>query len=261
MFTIVRAHLVLLLALAFAVPAFANTDPTLHQVYEAARGGQLEQAQQMMKQVLRDHPKSAKAHYVAAELYARQGDTTSARRELDVAQQLEPGLSFAKPESVRALQTQIAHVPGYASAGESSHSSFPWAAVLLVVAGIGVLALVIRGRSSAGAAPPIYAGSGPNAAGPMGNSLGTGIGSGIAGGLASGLAVGAGVVAGEEIARHFLDRRDDNAPLMGNAPIDAPSSDKQENFDMGGSDFGVSNDDSWDDVGSVGGDISGDDWS
>jgi hypothetical protein len=44
--------------------ALANPDPTVHQIYEAASSGHLDQAQQMMDEVLRDHPNSAKAHYV-----------------------------------------------------------------------------------------------------------------------------------------------------------------------------------------------------
>jgi hypothetical protein len=41
-------------------------DPTLDQVYEAVHAGQLDQAQRMMAEVLRDHPNSARAHYVEA---------------------------------------------------------------------------------------------------------------------------------------------------------------------------------------------------
>ena len=44
--------------------------------------GHLDQAQQMMTQVLADHPNSAKAHYVQAELYAREGKAALARSEL-----------------------------------------------------------------------------------------------------------------------------------------------------------------------------------
>lgn len=51
MFTDIKTHLMLLLLLAFAAPVLADSDPTLHQVYEAARAGQLGQAQQMMNQM------------------------------------------------------------------------------------------------------------------------------------------------------------------------------------------------------------------
>ena len=73
--------------LTFAVSAgplwAADADPTVHQIYEAAASGHLDQAQQMMDQVLRDHPQSAKAHYVQAELYAKQGQLSLARSELN----------------------------------------------------------------------------------------------------------------------------------------------------------------------------------
>lgn len=150
-------------------------------------------------------------------------------------------------------------------------TSFPWGAVLLVLVGIGVLGLIFRTRRAPAAVVPQYPVGVPSASGPTWNSVGTnvaanvgtGIGSGIAGGLASGLAVGAGVVAGEELARHLLapDRRESAAPLVADTPVDDLSVDKQDNGDMGGADFGVSEDDSWDDQGSVGGDVSGDDWT
>src|SRR5476651_449623 len=103
----VRPYLLLFLALTCAAPVLAATDPTIAQVYEAARAGHLDQAQQMMGQVLRDHPQSAKAHYVAAELYARGGDSPMARQELDTAQKLEPGLPFVRPESVQELRQEL----------------------------------------------------------------------------------------------------------------------------------------------------------
>ncbi|HTT39312.1 MAG TPA: tetratricopeptide repeat protein, partial [Burkholderiales bacterium] len=46
-------------------------EPTIHQVYQAADAGNYREAQAMMDQVLRDHPNSAKAHFVEAELLAR----------------------------------------------------------------------------------------------------------------------------------------------------------------------------------------------
>ncbi|HZO22219.1 MAG TPA: tetratricopeptide repeat protein [Steroidobacteraceae bacterium] len=262
--------LVLVLALGIAGPVLAQADPTLHQIYEAAQAGHLAQAQQMVDQVLRDHPQSAKAHYVAAELHAREGNLPSARQELNTAQRLEPGLPFAKPDSVRELQRELGQgqvlrtspafgVPGYARA----HSSVPWGWILVLVAAIAVLAAMFRRRASptvytqypGGTAAPVGPpGYGPGYAGPGYGP--PGVGSGIAGGLASGLAVGAGVVAGEEIAHHFLDgNRVEGNPY----PVNDPQAD---NPDMGGSDFGVSDGGSWDDGGSVGGDVSGgDDWT
>lgn len=263
MFKIVKTHLILLLALAFVAPVLADTDPTLHQVYETARTGQLEQAQQMMNQVLRDHPKSAKAHYVAAELYAKQGNSSSGRQQLKVAQSLEPGLPFAKPEAVRALQRELSQAQPVRGAPvppvpAAFHAAFPWIAVLLVLSGIGILLFIFRRRNLPAYSQYPAAVTPGNSGGTSGApNVGPGMGSGIAGGLASGLAVGAGVVAGEELAHHFLDsdRHEGSAPPAANPPVDNP-----DNGDMGGSDFGVSDDDSWDDdSGSVGGDVGGDD--
>jgi len=269
----IRTHLIFIVALVCAGPVLAQADPTLHQIYEAAQSGHLAQAHQMINQVLRDHPQSAKAHYVAAELYAREGNVPSARQELSTAQGLEPGLPFAKPGSVQALERELSQgqasrtLPAYAH----PRSSTPWGFILAAVALIAILWAVLRRRAApvnvyspsgvpAVAGPGGYApGYGP-AYGPAPGYGGPGIGSGIAGGLASGLAVGAGVVAGEELARHFLDgdRHEGNVlPSSEPRPEEYP-----QNGDLGGSDFGVSDGSSWDDGGSVGGDISGgDDWT
>src|SRR5277367_3093195 len=81
--------------------AAADADPTVHQIYEAASSGHLGRAQQMIEQVLRDHPNSSKAHFVQAELYAREGKTDLARAELNRAEQLKPGLPDERPQAVQ----------------------------------------------------------------------------------------------------------------------------------------------------------------
>jgi hypothetical protein len=86
----------------------AQQEPTMAQIYAAAQAGKLDQAQVMVQQVLVAHPKSAKAHYVQSELYARQGNVGKAREALSQAQSLAPGLPFAKPEAVAALEKQLA---------------------------------------------------------------------------------------------------------------------------------------------------------
>jgi hypothetical protein len=265
----------LTLAVSFSAPVLADSgDPTVHQIYEAAAAGHLDQAQQMMDQVLRDHPKSAKAHYVQAELYAKEGKTSLARAELAQAEEFDPGLPHENPRSVQALKSQLGLAPrttqsprviGMTSAPTAAH--FPWGTVLILALVVGVLWMLFRRRSTYSQYPagaPAM-GGGPAGAygpggygGPGGPMGGGGIGSGIAGGLASGLAVGAGVVAGEELAHHFLDggRRE------GTVLPPAADSDWQQpdNSNMGGSDFGVNDPGSWDD-GSSGGGGGGDDWS
>ena len=95
------------LSFALGGMALADTDPTVHQIYEAASSGHLDQAQQMMDQVLRDHPNSAKAHYVQSELYAREGRFSLARAELARAEQLQPGLPKESPRSVAELKSEL----------------------------------------------------------------------------------------------------------------------------------------------------------
>jgi len=256
-------------AVTMSLPAFADADPTMEQIYTAAAGGHLDQAQQMITQVLADHPTSAKAHYVQAELYAKEGKTGLARSELGTAEQLKPGLPFANPRSVQELKAQL----GLRAEGAMSPTvirsvpaapHFPWGTVLILAAVVGVLLLVFRRRNNyvqqypaagpgMGGAPGTYGPGGGYGPAPMG---GGGIGSGIAGGLASGLAVGAGVVAGEELAHHFLDGGRSSGGVI--PPAEAGES-GSSNGDMGGSDFGVNDPGSgWDDGGGGGG---GGDWS
>jgi len=251
---------VLVLGMTLSCATFAAGDPTMHEVYEAAQAGRLSQAQQMIEQVLRDHPASAKAHYVAAEVYAKEGRLAAARQELTTARSLQPGLAFASPQSVQALERQLSGSRAFgATGGEGvARSSFPWGTVLLLVGAGLVLWAVFRRRSIV--APPAYypgaasgGGYGPGGYGGPGMA-GGGLGSGIAGGLASGLAVGAGVVAGEELARHFLDPNHASGGIIPSADAAVPP----ENGDMGGNDFGISDGGSWDDGG---GSFGGDDWS
>src|SRR5450631_1954614 len=266
------AATVLTLAVSFSPPvrADAAADPTVHQIYEAADAGRFDQAQQMMDQVLKDHPKSAKAHYVQAELYAKEGKTALARAELAEAEGIDPGLTHENPRAVLALKSQLGvstraqQAPrsiGMSSAPTAS-PHFPWGTALIFVVAIGLLWMLFRRRNTysqyPAAGPGAPGSGGPGGYGPGGPVGGGGIGSGIAGGLASGLAVGAGVVAGEELAHHFLDggSREGSGGVI--PPASAGEWEQSRNSDMGGSDFGVNDAGSWGDSGGGGG---GDDWS
>jgi uncharacterized protein len=258
---------------ALGSPSFAQAaDPTMNQIYEAAASGHLDQAQQMITQVLADHPTSAKAHYVQAELYAKEGKISLARSELATAERLNPGLTSFSPRSVQELRSQL---------GQNTRSSgaqivsiparpapgIPWVGILVGLIVVGLLMMLFRRRTPSysqfpvagpgvgGAptgAPPGY---GPQGYGPA--PMGGGMGSGIAGGLASGLAVGAGVVAGEELAHHFLDGGRHEGGVIPSADAAEPG---YSNSDMGGNDFGANDPGSWDDGGGSGGG-GGDDWS
>ena len=257
----------------------ADADPSMHQVYEAANSGHLDQARSMMTQVLKDHPESGKAHYVASEIDARSGDISAARAEYETAQKLSPGLPFAKPNSVQelrnqlypqqAVQPQVIQQPRYPTQVTSiqpirAHSGFPWGTALGIAFAVWIVWLIFR-RFSAPAGP-VYTGGGygpGGGAGPGGYYGGGGYpppaGGGLLGSLGTGLAVGAGVVAGEEIAHHLLDGNGERVVERDVYREDPP---QNQNSDMGGNDFGVSDNSSWDSSGGDSGGIGGsDDWS
>jgi uncharacterized protein len=293
--------------------AMAQSEPTLNQVYEAANAGKLEQAQVMMQQVLVAHPDSGKAHFVQAELSARQGNLTRARDELALAEKLAPGLPFAKSGAVQNLRNQLAAkgpsesnnktntgsaaAPTRAVAPASPASSFPWGLALAL--GGGALALVfflsrkkaqmpappqaysqapsaqqgsgLTGTQTFGAAPGVgpapgqpgfgQPGFGQPAYGPNG---GSGLGGRVMGGLATGMAVGAGVMAAQAIGKSLTGGNNNENPAH---PQNAADNNVHEplgnnNSDLGGQNFGVSDAGSWDDPGiDVAGDMGGgNDW-
>lgn len=277
------AGIALLAAGLFAAGAAQADDPGLHEIYQGASTGKLDQAQTMMTQVLHDHPRSGKAHYVEAELLARQGHLASASAELANAQRMAPGLPFAKSQSVRDLKARIASgsaqrpsidstmLPAIGMGAASMGSSrLPWS---FVIVGLGLIALTLLAfRSLARRATPSPASTGVANYGtattmpgfgstPMAPA-GSGIGSYILGGLATGAAVGAGMVAGEAIMHHFTD------PSVGSLRAETPLPVVPDNgsFDMGGQDFGIADGGSWDDATDLGaggfdGGALGDDWS
>lgn len=104
--------------------AMAQAEPTMNQIYQAAQAGKLDEAQVMVQQVLISHPGSAKAHYVQAELFARQGLASRGRDALMLADKLAPGLPFAKPEAVQALRAQLASKPGMPAVKEPAKKVF-----------------------------------------------------------------------------------------------------------------------------------------
>jgi uncharacterized protein len=256
----------------FAAGNGIAAEPTLHQVYQAAEAGNYTAAQAMMDQVLRAHPNSAKAHFVEAELLAKQHRLAQAQTELATAERLEPGLPFAKQGAVEALKAQLSSPRSLGSASVYSPSvsaGFPWGTVLLGLGLIACVVLVVRmlrqratyaGQSqmapySGGGVAPGQP-YGPNPAGPL-VPTGGGIGSGIMGGLATGAAVGAGMVAGEALMHRVLGGTHTDGTAVA---ADTGSWNRAEpQSDMGGDDFGVADAGSWDDSSSIGGD--GGDWT
>jgi len=264
---------VLSLAITFAATVFAADDASMHEVYVAAEAGKFSEAQAMMDKVLHDHPDSAKAHYVEAELLAKQGRLSAAADELNTAERLKPGLPFVKPQALQKLKAQISpsHYSSKSANGAVPHADsgngMPWGFMLLalgLIAFIYFVAKMLTQRNQPlngypggaySANPQPYA----NPAAPTGSTAlaggSPGVGSGILGGLATGAALGAGMVAGEALMHHFTDGDHSTNNSSGFAN-EAQAHDNPPVYDdMGGSDFGISDSSSWDDS------SSGDDWT
>jgi len=301
MFKNTAGILVLLAASAFGSMAMAaDADPTLDQVYQAANAGHLVQAQQMMQQVLRDHPDSARAHYVTAELDARAGDFGAARQELAVAEHLKPGLPFAKPQAVSELRAELARGtngrltpnsytggasgPVYAPAPSARASSIPWIPILFGLAVVLVIWMIVSRRRAqvyyqqgggypttvnGGGLPPTMGGPGYGGGYPAPGYGGYpapmgGGGSGLLGNLATGAALGAGMVAGEELVHRVLEPGRADGLASRPEEFENRPVEPDPNANMGGDDFGIQGGDSgWDDNsgGGFGGGDSGGDWS
>lgn len=248
--------------------AMAQSEPSMSEIYAAAKAGQMDKAQTMVQQVLVSHPHSAKAHYVRAELYAREGNYARAREALAEAEKYAPGLPFAQAAAVAELKTQLAQrapvqpvhaattAAGTGTGTGTGSSSLNWLIPLALVAGVMALGYALFRRQ---APQPAYAGPQPyandySAAPAYGTAYppqGSSLGSKVAGGLATGLAVGAGVVAAEAIGRRLFGEQDAPAHAAAAASPEqyAPLA---SNNDMGGDNFGIQ-DTSWDDGGSAGG--------
>jgi hypothetical protein len=264
------------------VPSMAEgADPSVHEVFAAAEAGHIGQAEQMVEQVLKDNPRSGKAHYVAAEIYARGGNLSRARSELSTAEQINPGLPFANPSSVSALQREVSasHVsngPQYiAPAARVHEGGLPWGTIIVVGLAIALIWSFVRRRAAMSGYPsgpaqpgrPGYGGApmgGPIGGGPYypGGGYPAGGGSGILGSIGTGLAVGAGVAAGEELVHHVLDHNESG--VISNAGAGEREYQPPENSNMGGDNFGVNDAGSWNDSGDAGSfdsSIGGDDWT
>ena len=88
-------------------------------------------------------------YFVAAEVDVASGNFDQGRAELQLAQELEPGLPFAAPASVRALEDKLSQAPlAHILSGHPTAAAFP-SGLAVVVIGICVVAafIVMRRRA------------------------------------------------------------------------------------------------------------------
>lgn len=249
--------------LLFLLSQLALALPTPKDIEAAVRGGQLSQAESMLREVIGAKPGSAKAHYELGQVLAREGRRADALQALQQARQLDPDMRFTgDPRRFQHLldQLQGAANPALPSPGNlmmkpqpQAGAPFPWSWVL-IGGGLGVLMIVLWRRMSAPSSmvPMGGGGAGNYGPAPMGQpgygqvppSGGSGMGGAVLGGLA-------GMAAGYGLAKVLEHGNDQPLSTQGGRIIDMPPPQP----DYGGFDAGTG--DSWDAQDASAG---GDDW-
>lgn len=127
--------LALFSSLAFAEATFEQVQVLIQQQnYSAAEKG--------LEEIIRNHPKSAKAFYAMSQAQAGLGNQEKAKKALDIATGLNPALDFAPASSVANLKEAITPQVKKIEAVEESHTGRNIALALLfivIVAGTVIL--------------------------------------------------------------------------------------------------------------------------
>ena len=82
--------------------------PTLEQVENEVRLGHLTNAESMMREVVAAKPGSARAHYIYAEVLARNGNFAAASEQARLARQADPQITFTDPAKFSAFESLLA---------------------------------------------------------------------------------------------------------------------------------------------------------
>lgn len=271
----------LILALILGLlSALALALPSPKDIEAAVNAGQLTQAEAMLREVIRDKPASAKAHYELGQVLARGGRNIEAGEALRDAQRLDPTLKFARnPEHFRDLlnktagtalssaPTRITEQPVKAPVHSQAPASpaFPWTMVMFGAAAAAAVWFFMRRRAApavggsglaaagnaAGVSGVAGAGSGyppkypPGYAAPA-QGGGIGIGGAVLGGVA-GLAAGYGLA---KVLEHGGDSaRGTTTGSNGFTPIETDTAADAGSFDTGSGDSWDSADSGSDDNG------------
>ncbi len=206
-----------LFLVVWQAPAHAQATP--QQIQAQIANGQAQTAIGELNNVLQSHPNSGVAWYLTAEAQDALGHEDAARTALAKAQQLAPGLPFAKPAEVANLQAHL-NAPAPQSHGFG-------VSPMIIIAGLVILFLVarmFRRRRMQMNYPAAYNQPGaPYPYTPPGGGMGFGQGGGLGSSLLGGLAAGAGFAAGERIiddiaGRDFGGRGNDPGPNIDPVP-------------------------------------------
>jgi hypothetical protein len=206
----------LALSLMF-VAAAASAGDSPKDVQAMIARGDFPAAETALREAVSEHPQSAKAHYVLAEVLAHEGNIGEARAEANKAATLDPATRFTDPARFQQFQSKLnqamappsasrpaarqAAYGGAPAVAPPKEASFPWSGLLI---GAGVIALIafLWSRRRRDVAPPFAGapygspmnggpgpGYGPNYGYPP-QAPSSGAGAAVAAGL-GGLAAGA----------------------------------------------------------------------
>lgn len=95
----------ILLSLCASFAAWA--EPSLNDVRATVNKGDYAGAETMMRDVLAQHPKSAKVHYIYAEILAHLGRKNEAAQHAMQAKKLDPEIHFTAPDKFRAFEAEL----------------------------------------------------------------------------------------------------------------------------------------------------------
>jgi tetratricopeptide (TPR) repeat protein len=229
--------------------------PTPKDIESALNAGQTAQAESMLREVLKEKPQSAKAHYELGQVLAREGRYEASLGELRLAQSIDPSLKFAhsteqfqrivaEVEQLKGQSAQVARAATPTAAASAPAPAHPEPALQLSTVwwGIGLLfvvGLVIFMRRpkptpvqvyAPAAEPPRGFGAGFNPGGPAAGGYGPGGygpggyaapasgGSTVAGAVVGGLA---GVAAGYALSKALEgEHHGDGTAQAANLPRD-----------------------------------------
>lgn len=233
---------------AAMLSAIAQTGDTPQQLQSMIANGQAQPALAELQTVLQAHPTSGVAWYLTAEAQDALGNEGAARIALNNAQNYAPGLPFANPSDLAALQVHLNGSPVPVQPVHSGISPGLAGIILLVVMFIGFRMFFRRRRLVQPYRQSGFgSGYGPGGPGPYPYNQGPGMG--IGGSLLGGLAAGAGFAAGERVIGDMFGGNNNPVdPAWGNQPMpdrddglqgspgwDSGSTPDDNNFDPGNS--------------------------
>lgn len=279
--TVSTLHRYALLLLATLWAGVCLALPAPHDIEQAVAQGQLPQAERMLREVIAEKPRSARAHYELAQVLSREGQHEAAQQAIRTARELDPSLKFAQStekfnavaqaieqQAPTAATRKAATVQSSPASPEPAqvgpHTAWLWPALLS--AGFALLMLALwRRMQPRPVLQPVGMGTpAPEAArgfgaqyeprGPGASGYGTpypapSSGSGVAGAVVGGLA---GVAAGYALSKALEgnDHAAHNSNPMASRPADPAEDiglvrmDVSGNKDLGGFDAGSGDD--WD---------------